>query len=523
LGGNSVLGTITQENPAVYTAPYSLPEGGDVEVTAVWTEDESVDGSATLSISVPALELAIAQDTLWAGQETLIEATLVTDRTQTPDCKWYVNGVFGGDGDYGYGSISQDNPATYTAPRQAPADGPVVISAEWVFNETITGDSDILVKTPEVNLVLGFSRIQVDQSRQVSAYLSEAEREEDEFAWYVNNVLGGDEEVGTITQSNPATYTAPAAVPDDPHKVQIKAQWTELPIYQDFDSVTVVFTNKYVDAGTGVDQTPGGTIVTPFKTISFGLAHSSTGDTLRVAPGVYGPELGEDWPQTIQVKRTVRGANRDACIIDVDPAESALFYLYLNSVLENFTIRNLDYGTSSVNRCISIQGPATVRNLKFNEPFNHSAIRVENSGVVGIVEDCILDNTLAPGVERGMELISPAQAVIRNCTFSGWGRGIMATGTDEVTQVVENCEFVDNYRGVMVFGAESRVDLGGGAGGSLGGNTFSNNDIGLYSQTVHDVYALYNNWGEIPPVECGQESDAPCDFYTNNTGQIIWE
>ncbi len=50
------------------------------------------------------------------------------------------------------------------------------------------------------------------------------------------------------------------------------------------------------------------------------------------------------------------------------------------------TIRNLDYETSNVNRCVSIQGSATLRNLKFNEPFNHSAIRVENQNVVGIVE-----------------------------------------------------------------------------------------------------------------------------------------
>jgi len=34
-----------------------------------------------------------------------------------------------------------------------------------------------------------------------------------EVSWFVDEILGGNDTVGTITQSNPAVYTAPSAVP----------------------------------------------------------------------------------------------------------------------------------------------------------------------------------------------------------------------------------------------------------------------------------------------------------------------
>lgn len=481
------------------------------------------DDDGTTPAVPSGLALATGDTTLWVGEQTTIEANLLYKRAAGPTCAWYVNDLLGGGTDVG--TITQDNPATYTAPQQEPLSGQVQIRAVWADDEAMEATQTVQIGTPVVQLQLPASQIQVAETLSFNAALTKAAPGAAEFEWYVDNVLGGNATVGTITQETPATYTAPADPPAG-GAVAIKARWTVNPeLYHATANLAVRFTIKHVNADTGVDDPAGGRITAPFKTITYALQRmsdtSTHGDTILVAPGVYHPTLGEQFPKTIKWETTLRGADRDGCIIDADPAVSNMFYISTSSTIENFTIRNLEFGTSGTSRAIVAQGPATIRNIKVNEPFNGVPIRAMNPGVVARIENCELNNTHTPGERIGIELVQPAQGLIYNCRLIGWELGLKITGP--AAHLVEGCEIRNNYFGIQIYSDDSNPDLGGGAAGSLGGNVIQNNHMGIFSQSIHDVSALYNTWSEIPPVECEFESDAPCDIYNNNGGAVIWE
>jgi len=476
--------------------------------------------------TVPSALVLSAQDpSLWVWEQTSIEAELTYTREESPDCAWYVDDVLGGNAELG--TITQDNPAVYTAPAQPPALGQVEISAVWADDETLEGAEIIQIAVPEVQLTFPSTEIQVEESLEIGAALGERGRPEDEFEWYVNDMLGGDATVGTITQGNPAVYTAPHEVPLG-GGVEIKARWSVAPnLYFDAGNLAVKFTVKHVNAATGVDDPDGGRISAPYKTISYALQRmsdtSTHGDTILVAPGVYNGAMGETFNKTIKWETTLRGADRDGCIIEVDTDLTTIFYMSTNSVFERFTVRDTGSPGTPTDHLVEIQGPATVRDLNIGHPFASSAIRVMNSGVVGLVEDCVLVNSSGPGEGRGIELAHPAQGIVRGCTVQGWDYGIMITGSGSTTHRVEDCLISSNVIGVMLFSPSSMIDLGGGAAGSEGGNTIQNNTFGIFNQSIHDTYALDNTWTQAEPSECGSEDDAPCDIYSTSTGVVIWQ
>ena len=88
----------------------------------------------------------------------------------------------------------------------------------------------------------------------------------DDVLWYVNDIMGGNATVGTVTQTNPTTYTAPSTLPNPatytapdevpmPDSVRVVAVARDNAAESDTCVVKVVMTTIHVDAGTGSDDT----------------------------------------------------------------------------------------------------------------------------------------------------------------------------------------------------------------------------------------------------------------------------
>ncbi len=500
--------------------------------SALACSSDKKDSKDPVSPTPTGLALSVEHESIWVGQETGIEASLVfPDKSEDPPvCRWYVNDEFGGDEDLG--TITQDNPAVYTAPLAPPPGQEVTIRAVWDENESIEGSTSVVVLAPQVTLQMQRTRIQVEETLEILASLEEARppkwnarKDAGEFGWYVDDALGGNEDLGTITQGNPAFYTAPSELPIG-LGVQITAVWTGAPGYDASGSVTILNTIMHVNAGTGEDEPGRGRLNSPYRTISFALSQvdHGGGDTILVAPGVYDLALGEQSGNSIRWNTTLRGVERDGCIIDADPSgdhqSRPIFWMNTRGVIENFTIRNIGED-SEKQYAIEIQGDATVRNLLFNDPFTASPIRVMNPNVEALIEDCEIVNTRTPGEGWGLRLSGDSRTTLRNTTLRGWNEGIRVEGPG--ANLIEACSIRSNHRGIMILPGEANTDLGGGAAGSEGNNVIQGNAIGLYNGSDSDIYARSNTWGQSPPVSCADEADAPCDFYNHGTGSVIWE
>ena len=64
-----------------------------------------------------------------------------------------------------------------------------------------------------IAVTLSKSEVQLTQTVTADAQYTYARNGSPDCHWYVDGVLGGSAEKGTITQTNPATYTAPPAIP----------------------------------------------------------------------------------------------------------------------------------------------------------------------------------------------------------------------------------------------------------------------------------------------------------------------
>ncbi len=501
-------------------------------VSALSCSSDKNDKKDPLSPAPTGLELSVGHESLWIGQETSIEASLVfpAKSQDPPVCRWYVNDEL--EGSEELGTITQTNPAVYTAPLTPPPGQEVTIRAVWEENESIEGSASVVVLVPQVALQMQRTRIQVEETLEILAVLEDARppkgnaREDaGEFEWYVDDAPGGNEDLGTITQGNPAFYTAPSEVPIG-LAVQITAVWTGAPGYDAYGNVTILNTIRYVNAGTGEDEPGRGRLNSPYRTISFALSQVGHlgGDTILVAPGVYDLALGEQSGNNLGRSTTLRGADRDACILDADPSEEhrsrPIFWMDSWAVIENFTIRNTGED-SDKQYAIVVQGDATVRNILVNDPFTGSPIRVMNPNVEALIEDCEIVNTRNPGEGWGLRLVGESRTTLRNTIIRGWDEGIRIEGPG--ANLVESCTIRNNSRGIMILPGEVNTDLGGGAAGSQGNNIIQGNAIGLYNGSGSDIYARHNTWGSSPPTECADEADAPCDFYNHGAGSVIRE
>lgn len=360
------------------------------------------------------------------------------------------------------------------------------------------------------------SRTQVTQDVSIDASYAYSREDRPECDWYVDGILNGSSQKGTITQTNPATYTAPSAVPAGGHVVVTAVSRSDS-TFTASDTLEVVFTIKYVDASGGSDTASGGPLAAPFKTISYAMDRAAAGDTVLVMPGRYDEALGEDENIYVASDVTLRGVDRDSVVISTT-AWGGIVGMNDGSTIESVTIENVES-----NHALYVTAPtAWIRDVRTVGLFGHSAIRIIGPDTEVVVENCEIVNDVTPLEGRGFEIITDTHSTIRGTTVSGWGYGIFINTTAD--PLVEGCTITGNHIGIISYGGTgdpiTQPDLGGGDRGSVGGNTIRENvECGIKNQCATDVWAQNNTWHNDPPVE---GPPYPCDFENNAGGSVIW-
>ena len=408
----------------------------------------------------------------------------------------------------------------------------LIISASLLYlsgcseSDSPSGPSD----SDEVSVSLSTHSLQlgITETYQFSASVSGGKAEN--VIWYVDSIMGGSSELGTITQSNPAVYTAPDAVPT-PDAVQVMAVSADDTTSCDSCAVTVTFNTVYVNSPAGDDDIGVGGKNKPFKSITKGLSVSGPGMEVLAAPGIYDYTTGEVFPITVPDSVVLEGEDWESCVIRMD-AETVE---RVNAVLINcrdcgfrkFTLEEPDAGEPVWNIAVYFSGATSARadSIRCLERANYAVLRVSwDDG--SIVENCHFVVSDGNFYGRGVEIVfnnEDSNTILRNLTVSGYYSGLFFNYPQRT--LVENCNVQGNRYGMELCcyqdsNSQPTPDLGGGSRGSTGGNDFSNNtNCGLLNSTANVIYAMYNIWNNTPPVE-GHDY---CNPDSLNGGAVVTE
>jgi hypothetical protein len=350
--------------------------------------------------------------------------------------------------------------------------------------------------------------------------------DDDAVDWYVNDIPDGNATVGTVTVNSPATYTAPAVVPDPP-TVVVKAVSRQNTRMTDTCLVTIEAPKAYVyvSASTGSDETGTGESAAPLKSITAALKIAGVGTTVLVANGVYDADNGEEFPLELPDSVSVVGESPENTVIRGHSGEG--FYMGTiriggrNTALRKFTLQMGEPAAARWRVALLLywSEDALVDSVRVLERADYGVIRLTDA--VGTrIENCLLviddGQTSSHGIEFNTEYDN---TVIRNCEIGGFWLGISLN--NHANPLIEHCVIEGNQTGVSLCcpgldDHDPNPDLGGGARNSAGGNTIRNNACGITNGSSNAIFAKFNTWDNAPPVE-GE------DFCNTGTGSVIWE
>jgi parallel beta-helix repeat protein len=409
-------------------------------------------------------------------------------------------------------------------PRQCARTLPLCfLAAALALAGILAGCGDDGGPGPVLSLGIDSTAVEVCATLQLTATLGASQPSD--LDWYVSGVLGGSNYYGTISQTNPATYTPPARSPQ-PATVVVKAVSRSDATKMDSCRVTVKFTDIYVSASAGSDETGTGCLGAPFRSITRGLAAADSGSTVWVAEGIYDEDHGETFSLAVPSGVALIGEDWETTIIRChgydEDAGMAVGLSWRGSTMRRFTV---DQGTSPTSQLNALVSTGAYSNGVVVDSVIVGSRGYWNAVAVGASVNTTISNCrLALGGEphgRGIVLSqNDTGTVIRNCTISGFDEGIFVV--NDSNALVEGCTIESNVWGVNLCCAHSIVsdpncDFGGGARGSTGGNTIRNNTrCGLYNGGSGTAFAKYNIWTNDPPV-------AGEDYWNDGTGSIVVE
>jgi hypothetical protein len=218
-GGSTEAGTISAGGE--YTAPRILP-AGEVHVTATSIADPAK--SATASVTVTShLTIAITGGpaSVQNGASAQFTAAITPAPNSNPDRRvtWSVNGIVGGNATVG----TIDASGLYIAPVVAPDPPQVTVTATSVADPSKSASVSVTIEsTVTVFVSPASASVELEKSIQFSATVGGTTNQR--VVWSVNRIVGGDQTVGTITNTldNPGLYTAPKTLPS-PNQVTVRA------------------------------------------------------------------------------------------------------------------------------------------------------------------------------------------------------------------------------------------------------------------------------------------------------------
>ncbi|MGD0179606.1 MAG: hypothetical protein ABSC15_07310 [Terriglobales bacterium] len=249
--GNSSVGTITplpgSGDQGLYTAPLQVPDEGAVTVTAVSVANPQQAASAVVNISpatqggaVVTIISPATPPTVEAGETQAFQAS-VTGVSNTT-VSWRVDGIPGGSAAVGTIVAGSNDTATYTAPQALP--DPPVVQVIAVSNAQPSATASIpvnLIPVQNVTVTVSAgqctntSAVTINSSVQFSAAVTGNPNQN--VTWQVNQLDGGNSQVGTILADG--VYTAPANAPN-PATVSVSAVSNAVPSVSGSLKITIV-------------------------------------------------------------------------------------------------------------------------------------------------------------------------------------------------------------------------------------------------------------------------------------------
>jgi hypothetical protein len=249
-GGNSSVGTIipipTPGEQALFTAPLQVPDEGAVTVTAVSVANPLQAASAVVNVSPATAGGAVVTivspanpPSVPVGETQAFQAS-VTGVSNTT-VSWRVDGIPGGSPAVGTIAGGSDDTAIYTAPQDQQVAQVIAVSnaqpsATASISVNVIPPQNVTV-TVSPGQCTNTSAVTINSTVQFSAAVTGNPNQN--VTWQVNQVDGGNSQVGTI--STGGVYTAPANVPN-PATVSVSAVSNAVPSVSGSLKITIVST-----------------------------------------------------------------------------------------------------------------------------------------------------------------------------------------------------------------------------------------------------------------------------------------
>ena len=261
------------------------------------------------------------------------------------------------------------------------------------------------------------------------------------------------------------------------------------------------FRNYYVNVATGSDANAGTTPTAAFKTITRALSVATvSGEIINVAPGTYGTATGETFPFYIPAGVSLIGdeGTKGASTIILGGGFSTAYptsfshavVMGASTVLAGFTVTN-NSGLGSFAMGILVHNLYSA---------NNSIIR-NNTIVNSTAEGIYVSGVSSGGVVSGNDMFGNGDG---DLAFVGGGGNGMSVYGNTFNDFVE----LDTLG----------PDLGGGAAGSPGQNSFLA-PSSTYFSCGGNVMAMFNHWNHSPPTVGAVQSGF--DVGTSNGTTVI--
>lgn len=313
----------------------------------------------------------------------------------------------------------------------------------------------------------------------------------------------------------------------------INEQKTKITVGEDRTSsqFTIILPGAYVDSVSGNDSNPG-TQAAPFRTITKAILYATSKNykIIAVAPGTYSASIGETFPIVIPDGMTVYGDFNGKGLLG---GSSSLYAGPPSSPKTGATL-------------ISGNGPDTASG------YNHVTLKLKSNAKISgfkITNPKPFDNTVysTTVLLTGMSTATVSDNTIEGI-FGGNGIHINSNGSSsDGAHIISDNSILSNYTGISDYtwnrtnkiqnnvishnnvGIKTvyiKLDLGQGATGSVGGNTFSCNNhqdlelgAGASGQTL---YALNNSWDHMAPSTFNNYSSYGIDIVNYNYATIVY-
>ncbi len=198
-GGNTTVGTIT--TAGLYQAP-AVTTSTTVTIRATSVADSTRSATATVTIQ-PQVVVTVAPPTPTVNLGAQQQFTATVTGTANTAVTWSVNNITGGNTTVGTITAT----GLYQAPGVVPTPATVTVRATSVADSTKSATATVTVQSVvQVTVSPPTATVTAGTQRQFTAFVSGTTNTA--VTWRVNNIVGGNTTVGTITAAG--LYQAPA-------------------------------------------------------------------------------------------------------------------------------------------------------------------------------------------------------------------------------------------------------------------------------------------------------------------------